>query len=150
MQNGRKADRTTARLKEIFEMKLGFHKAGLLKWTTPVIVGTVLMTTSVGSAMAEGQWWTSSPAIEDAKVRLYRIKGVRSVFIHQDSTGANVPHLVVDKLHFSLAQQKAACEILWNRYEISAAYDFQGYLEEDQIVVPLDCAEEYPELSPQA
>lgn len=130
-------------------MKVRMDKAGGLSSLVPLILGSLLVASS-GSIMAGGQWWTSDPAVEDAKIRLYRIKGIRSVFFHRDSAGTYQPHLVVSKMEFSLAQQKAACEIIWRKYGISAVYEYQGDLEVDQMVTPLNCATEYPELAPGA
>lgn len=130
-------------------MNLRMIKAGGLTSILAFLLGSIFMLGAT-AVSAEGQWWSSEPAVEDAKTRLYRVKGIRSVFFHRDSAGYYEPHLVVDKMEFSLAQQKAACEIIWRKYGISTFYEYQGHMEEDQLVHPLNCDKEYPELAPNA
>jgi hypothetical protein len=127
------------------KMKVRVEKAGSLG-IRALMMAFLSLLAFTGAASAEGQWWSSDPAVEDAKKRLYRVKGIHTVFFHRNSAGEYQPHLVVDKTYFSLAQQRAACEIIWQRYGINYWFEYQGFLEEDEMLLPVNCAENYPEL----
>ena len=128
-------------------MKVRLERAGRLGAVILLLAAGCLMVLSV-TAVAQGQWWTSDPATEEAKKRLYNVKGIRGVFFHRDNEGVFQPLLVVNKMEFSEAQQKAACEIIWTKFGINSGYEYQGYLEYDQMFVPVECSVPYPDLAP--